>query len=275
MTPESTTALCTESDLAAAIADEYVALADLLEAADPVVWDAPSLCEGWRTREVVAHMTMPARYSGPEFMAELEAAGGDFTRLSDTIAARDGALPVGDAAVRAPLRGAARLAAARRRYGGGADALHHPRARHHGGRPAGAAGARPAHRRECWRSSPARVRPPSSAWTSPKCSCRPTTWTGRSGPAHSSRVRRRRWPWRRVAGSCRRVGCAVMAPGASHEDQPGTDSQRPSARALPLQLHDTLMSDVVTSLVMPGGWWQRKRDARARGWDDPSPDLSR
>jgi uncharacterized protein (TIGR03083 family) len=93
MTPESTTVLGTDSDLAAAIADEYVALADLLEAADPVVWDAPSLCESWRTREVVAHMTMPARYSGPEFMAELEAAGGDFTRLSDTIAARDGALP--------------------------------------------------------------------------------------------------------------------------------------------------------------------------------------
>ena len=43
------------------------------------MWDAPSLCEGWRTREVVAHMTMPARYSGPAFMAELEAAGGDFT----------------------------------------------------------------------------------------------------------------------------------------------------------------------------------------------------
>jgi uncharacterized protein (TIGR03083 family) len=93
MTPESRTALATDIDLAAAIADEYVALADLLEAADPVVWDAPSLCEGWRTREVVAHMTMPARYSGPEFMAELEAARGDFTRLSDTIAARDGALP--------------------------------------------------------------------------------------------------------------------------------------------------------------------------------------
>jgi len=93
MRDEHTTALDTETDLAAAIADEYVALADLLEASDPAVWDAPSLCEGWRTREVVAHMTMPARYSGPEFMAELEAAGGDFTALSDTIAARDGALP--------------------------------------------------------------------------------------------------------------------------------------------------------------------------------------
>ena len=36
---------------------------------------------------------MPARYDGPAFMAELEAAGGDFTRLSDEVAARDGRLP--------------------------------------------------------------------------------------------------------------------------------------------------------------------------------------
>ena len=83
-------------DLAVAIAGEYKALADLLESAGFDVWDAPSLCEGWRTREVVAHMTMPARYPGPAFMAELEAAGGDFTRLSNTVAARDGALPVAE-----------------------------------------------------------------------------------------------------------------------------------------------------------------------------------
>jgi uncharacterized protein (TIGR03083 family) len=76
------------------IAGEYGALADLLESAASGAWDAPSLCEGWRTREVVAHMTMPARYDGPAFMAELEAAGGDFGRLSDLVAACDGALPV-------------------------------------------------------------------------------------------------------------------------------------------------------------------------------------
>jgi len=76
--------------IAAAIAEEYGALADLLESAGPSVWDAPSLCDGWRTREVVAHMTMPVRYGGPAFLAELEAAGGDFTRLSNTVAARDG-----------------------------------------------------------------------------------------------------------------------------------------------------------------------------------------
>jgi uncharacterized protein (TIGR03083 family) len=88
--------------MAHAIGAEYEALADLLESAGPAVWDAPSLCEGWRTREVVAHMTMPARYDGPAFMAELEANGGDFTRLSDTVAARDGALPA--AALLADLR---------------------------------------------------------------------------------------------------------------------------------------------------------------------------
>ena len=81
-------------DLTAAIAGEYKALADLLESAGLDVWDAPSLCEGWRTREVVAHMTMPVRYPGAAFMAELDAAGGDFTLLSNTVAARDGALPV-------------------------------------------------------------------------------------------------------------------------------------------------------------------------------------
>jgi uncharacterized protein (TIGR03083 family) len=92
----------TGTGMAPAIVTEYEALADLLEAASPAVWDTPSLCEGWRTREVVAHMTMPARYDGPAFMAELEANDGDFTRLSNTLAARDGALPV--AALLADLR---------------------------------------------------------------------------------------------------------------------------------------------------------------------------
>ena len=49
-------------------------------------------------------MTMPVRYDGPAFMAELEAAGGDFTRLSNTVAERDGALPA--AALLADLRSA-------------------------------------------------------------------------------------------------------------------------------------------------------------------------
>ncbi len=146
MTDELTAALDTDTELAAAVADEYVALADLLETSEPAVWEAPSLCEGWRTREVVAHMTMPARYSGPEFMAELEAAGGDFAVLSDTIAARDGALPADVLLSGLRSERAARLAASRWRLGGCADALRHPRARHRRGGTAGAAGPRPSDR---------------------------------------------------------------------------------------------------------------------------------
>jgi uncharacterized protein (TIGR03083 family) len=92
MTADGATEPPGEAALGAMVANEYEALAALLEAAPPSVWDAPSLCEGWRTRQVVAHVTMPARYDGPAFVAELEAAGGDFTTLSDRIAARDGAL---------------------------------------------------------------------------------------------------------------------------------------------------------------------------------------
>ena len=34
------------------------AFSDVLKALPEADWNAPSLCAGWRTREVVAHMTM-------------------------------------------------------------------------------------------------------------------------------------------------------------------------------------------------------------------------
>lgn len=74
----------------------YQRLADLLTttALDP--WDAPSLSEKWLVRHVIAHVTMPARLTPEQFAAEMAAAGGDFTVLSDTVATRDGSLPVSD-----------------------------------------------------------------------------------------------------------------------------------------------------------------------------------
>ena len=84
--------LHTATDLRAAVATEFISLADLLETVPPSDWNTSSLCDGWRVREVVAHITMPVRYSPPEFQAELLANGGDFTRLSNTIATRDAAL---------------------------------------------------------------------------------------------------------------------------------------------------------------------------------------
>ena len=75
------------------VAAEFISLADLLDTASGAQWDTPSLCAGWRVREVVAHLTMAARYSQEEFMAELQRCGFDFTRLSNEIAARDASLP--------------------------------------------------------------------------------------------------------------------------------------------------------------------------------------
>src|SRR5260370_38049951 len=82
-----------DADLQPAVAAEFLALADLLDSATDVQWDTPSLCAGWRVREVIAHMTMAARYSEEEFMAELRRRGLDFSRLSDEIAAPDAELP--------------------------------------------------------------------------------------------------------------------------------------------------------------------------------------
>jgi uncharacterized protein (TIGR03083 family) len=79
-----------------AVAAEFASLAGLLTDATPAQWDTPSLCEGWRVREVIAHLTMATRYSEEEIMAGLRECGFDFTRLSNQIAARDAGLPAGE-----------------------------------------------------------------------------------------------------------------------------------------------------------------------------------
>jgi uncharacterized protein (TIGR03083 family) len=93
--PKETTTV-TEEDLQALVAAHYLALADLLDGLPPERWGTPSLCTEWRVREVVAHVTMPARYEEAAFLAELRDDGFDFTRLSNRIAARDGQLPTDD-----------------------------------------------------------------------------------------------------------------------------------------------------------------------------------
>jgi uncharacterized protein (TIGR03083 family) len=97
-------------------------LADLLASSPDETWDAPSLCEDWQVRHVVAHVTMPARFTLEQFGAEMAAAGGDFTVLSNTVAARDAALPAGDQlqALRSPV-----LHAWQPPGGGAAGALSH------------------------------------------------------------------------------------------------------------------------------------------------------
>ena len=88
--------MTSDATLQPVVAAEFVALADLLDSATDAQWDTPSLCAGWRVREVIAHMTMAARYPEDKFMAELRRCNFDFGRLSNEIASRDAALPAGE-----------------------------------------------------------------------------------------------------------------------------------------------------------------------------------
>jgi uncharacterized protein (TIGR03083 family) len=110
------------TDLQSWVAPTYDGLADLLAAAPGETWDAPSLCEKWQVRHVVAHVAMPVRLTPERFGAEMAAAGGDFGVLSDTVAARDAALPPADQldALRSP-----QLHAWQPPGGGAAGALSH------------------------------------------------------------------------------------------------------------------------------------------------------
>lgn len=75
----------------AAIAAERRELADLLDGLTAEQWAAPTLCAGWRVREVVAHMSLGFRYSFARTAAELVRAGGSLHRMTDRCARRDAA----------------------------------------------------------------------------------------------------------------------------------------------------------------------------------------
>ncbi|MFD0417255.1 maleylpyruvate isomerase family mycothiol-dependent enzyme [Streptomyces sp. NPDC127108] len=74
-----------------AIAAERRELADLLDGLTPEQWDAPSLCAGWRVREVAAHMSLGFRHSLPRVLWELLRAGGSLHRMTDRRARADAA----------------------------------------------------------------------------------------------------------------------------------------------------------------------------------------
>lgn len=93
-----TTARESDTQLRAEILGERLELAEVLGGLPPDSWDQPTLCAGWRVRELVAHMTMPFRYSSARFLAELARSGGKFNRMSDRCARRDAAAPGADLA---------------------------------------------------------------------------------------------------------------------------------------------------------------------------------
>jgi uncharacterized protein (TIGR03083 family) len=81
----------TDTNIREEIAAERHELAAVLTDLSAQMWDAQTLCAGWRVREVVAHMTMPFRYSVRQVAVELLKARGNFNRMADRCARRDAA----------------------------------------------------------------------------------------------------------------------------------------------------------------------------------------
>ncbi|THA57899.1 maleylpyruvate isomerase family mycothiol-dependent enzyme [Streptomyces sp. A1136] len=86
---KATTVKDEQADIKAAIAAERRELADLFDSLRADGWNAPSLCEGWTVREVVAHMSMGFRLSLPATLRELVKARGNLHRMTDRVARRD------------------------------------------------------------------------------------------------------------------------------------------------------------------------------------------
>jgi uncharacterized protein (TIGR03083 family) len=76
-------------DLAAETFAERRRLAALLAGLTTTQWAQPSLCSGWRVREVVAHITLPYRHNGLRVLGGIVAARGRFNVFADRIAHRD------------------------------------------------------------------------------------------------------------------------------------------------------------------------------------------
>ncbi|MEU8382396.1 maleylpyruvate isomerase family mycothiol-dependent enzyme [Streptosporangium sp. NPDC048865] len=81
--------MTTETEVRKAIAAERRDLAEVLAGLPERRWDEPTLCAGWRVREVVAHMTMPFHYSTSRFVIEMLRSRGNFARMADRCARRD------------------------------------------------------------------------------------------------------------------------------------------------------------------------------------------
>ncbi|MGI5500492.1 maleylpyruvate isomerase family mycothiol-dependent enzyme [Lentzea sp. CA-135723] len=79
-------------EIRAAIAAERRDQAELLSGLTEEQWRAPSLCEGWTVKHVVAHTTLPFRSSGKRVLWEMLKSAGRFNHASDRMARADALL---------------------------------------------------------------------------------------------------------------------------------------------------------------------------------------
>ncbi|MFJ8961768.1 maleylpyruvate isomerase family mycothiol-dependent enzyme [Lentzea sp. NPDC102401] len=84
------------ADIRAAVAAERRDQAEFLSGLTEEQWNAPSLCEGWTVKHVVAHTTLPFHSSGKRVVLEILKSAGRFNHASDRMARKDARLPTSD-----------------------------------------------------------------------------------------------------------------------------------------------------------------------------------
>ncbi|MBE1546140.1 uncharacterized protein (TIGR03083 family) [Mycobacterium sp. OAS707] len=76
------------------IEQERLSLADLLEGLTEDQWNSPSLCDGWRVRDVTAHVALAPQPPSPLTMVvEAVRAGGRFHKLNHDVSVRHAEQP--------------------------------------------------------------------------------------------------------------------------------------------------------------------------------------
>ncbi|GAA2407730.1 maleylpyruvate isomerase family mycothiol-dependent enzyme [Nonomuraea africana] len=80
----------------AAIQAERYGLADLLDALSDDEWERPSLCAGWRVRDVAAHLALGPTISNGRALVELVRARGSFDRMIHDTAVRHARTPAAE-----------------------------------------------------------------------------------------------------------------------------------------------------------------------------------
>ncbi|SDD29635.1 maleylpyruvate isomerase family mycothiol-dependent enzyme [Actinokineospora iranica] len=78
------------------IAAARLRLADLLDDLPAEDWERPSLCAGWRVREVAAHLTLSPQTTLRTVLVEMARARGDFDKVVDVTARRQAKLPTAE-----------------------------------------------------------------------------------------------------------------------------------------------------------------------------------
>jgi uncharacterized protein (TIGR03083 family) len=86
----------------AAVLTVRLGMADLLDSLSPADWDVPSLCAGWRVRDVAAHVAMVPTITTGQMIAAAPRAGFNPNKINTLMARRAGS--VSPAQIAATLR---------------------------------------------------------------------------------------------------------------------------------------------------------------------------